>query len=64
MLYESNCARRNEGEAKMTKKDPDKLCKSCWEFDYAMNRNDGVSFDMYVRCDHDEEVYEVKEKEK
>ena len=39
----------------MTKKNPDHLCKSCSEFDYAMNRRDGVSMDMLVVCDHDED---------
>lgn len=38
----------------MTKQDPDKLCESCKEFDYIMNRKDGISFDMYVVCEHDE----------
>lgn len=38
----------------MTKKNPDKLCKECEEFDYIMNRKDGVSMDVYVVCEHDE----------
>lgn len=36
----------------MTKQDPDKLCKACEEFDYAMNRRDGASLDVLVLCDH------------
>ncbi len=40
---------------KMTKQNPDILCKSCEEFDYVMNRKDGVSSDVFVVCECDEE---------
>lgn len=42
----------------MTKQHPDRLCRTCYEFDYNMNRKDGVSADMLVVCDHDEPVKE------
>ncbi len=35
----------------MTKNNPERLCKSCAKFDYDMNRRDGISFDMFVRCE-------------
>jgi hypothetical protein len=39
----------------MTKQNPDKLCGECKEFDYLLNRSGGISFDMFVVCEHDEE---------
>ena len=44
----------------MTKKHPERLCKECENFDYVMNRKDGISFDVLVVCDHDEDVNECK----
>lgn len=38
----------------MTKENPEELCEECKKFDYIMNRKDGVSFDVYVVCDHEE----------
>ncbi len=38
----------------MTKQNPDILCHSCKEFDYAMNRQNGVSLDIWVVCECDE----------
>jgi len=46
----------------MTKQDPNKLCESCKEFDFAMNRSGGVSFDMLVQCDCDENVKKTDKK--
>ena len=40
----------------MTKQNPEILCQSCAEFDYAMNRQGGTSCDMNVRCDCGEAV--------
>ncbi len=37
----------------MTKYDPDILCPGCWDFDYAMNRQSGMSHDVFVVCECD-----------
>lgn len=37
----------------MTKYDPDILCPGCRDFDYAMNRQGGVSHDVFVVCECD-----------
>ncbi len=42
----------------MTKQDPHKLCKACQEFDYVMNRRDGVCLDVLVCCDHEDDCDE------
>lgn len=47
----------------MTKEDPDKLCPSCANFDYKMNREGGSSSDVFVQCDHDLNEDEVKDDE-
>lgn len=38
----------------MTKQNPDKLCPSCQQFDYIMNRKDGSSCDIFVVCECEE----------
>jgi Zn ribbon nucleic-acid-binding protein len=49
----------------MTKQNPGILCKACSEFDYNMNRKDGISFDVYVRCEHeDDNNVEIKKQGK
>ena len=40
----------------MTKQSPEILCKSCQEFDYIMNRKDGISMDVFVLCECDGEL--------
>jgi len=47
----------------MTKKNPEKLCIHCSEFDYIVNRKGGSSMDIFVSCDH-EEPEEPEEKPK
>lgn len=37
----------------MTKYERDILCPSCRDFDYAMNRQGGVSHDVFVVCECD-----------
>lgn len=41
-----------------------KLCKECQKFDYIMNRKDGVSFDVFVICEHasEEKTIPIKQK--
>jgi len=34
----------------MTKQNPDHLCDECKKFDKSMNRNEGVSFDVWTQC--------------
>lgn len=38
----------------MTKTNPEILCPACKKFDYDMNRSGGVSMDVFVVCDCDE----------
>jgi cupin superfamily acireductone dioxygenase involved in methionine salvage len=47
----------------MTKENPDKLCASCKEFDFIMNRKDGVCSDILVICDHEEDKKEEIKKD-
>ena len=46
----------------MTKYDPNKLCESCKEFDYKINRSGEVSFDILVQCYCDENVKKPEKK--
>jgi len=48
----------------MTAKDPTILCPACMQFDYDMNRQDGISMDVLVVCDHDVPTDEKGEMQK
>lgn len=44
----------------MTKHDPYKLCPECQDFDYNMNRKGGVSSDVLVVCNHEDETTRIE----